>query len=89
MTESGSKKNFEDSDRIISASELAEYDYCALSWHFTREGYRIPAEYKERMNRGTMAHEEAHMDHQKNSTISITLVVAIVLVAVFMLVVFL
>ena len=88
MTESGSRNNPDNGERIISASELAEFDYCALSWYYTREGYRVPADRVERMNRGTIAHEEADTDRERNSKLSVTLIVAILLVIVFMFIVF-
>ena len=88
MAGSGLRKNVDDASKIISASELAEFDYCALSWYYTMEGYRVPAERAEIMNRGTVAHEEADIDYERNSKLSLTLIIAILLLILFMFVVF-
>ena len=57
-----------------------------LSFEFLSRS--VPADRVERMNRGTIAHEEAETDRERNSKLSVTLIVAILLVIVFMFIVF-
>jgi CRISPR/Cas system-associated exonuclease Cas4 (RecB family) len=88
MTESGSRKIRDSRKDIISASELAEYDYCSLSWYFTKEGYPATKESSQAMNRGTVAHRQVHEDLEKSSKMSVYIIVAIFLVILFMIIVF-
>lgn len=89
MGESGLQKKNEDGRRFVSASELGEFDYCALSWYFTREGYRPSQASQKRMDNGTVAHREAEEEIESGNKMSVTIGIALAIVAVVLVVLFL
>ncbi|MGP6206980.1 hypothetical protein ACNF42_02955 [Cuniculiplasma sp. SKW3] len=88
MTEYGSEKPTS-SKRIISASELAEYDFCNVSWYFTRNGYERSQRSTARMNQGTQMHMDYERRYHADRRKSNSLLVAILVVLVLMLIIFL
>ena len=88
MTEYGSEKPAS-SKRIVSASELAEYDFCNVSWYFTRNGYERSQRSMDRMSRGTQMHMNYEQKYIAEKRKSNSLLIAILVVVVLMLVIFL
>ncbi len=88
MAGSGSQRINKEDKIYVSASELAEFDYCALSWYFTKEGYRPSSTGHQRMENGTIAHREAHEDMESGSRTTVTIAVALAIVAVVLVVLF-
>lgn len=88
MTEYGSEKPTS-SKRIVSASELAEYDFCNVSWYFTRNGYERSPRSLERMNQGTQMHMNYERRYQAEKKKSNSILIAILVVLILMLIIFL
>ncbi|MCL4345032.1 MAG: hypothetical protein M1375_01765 [Candidatus Thermoplasmatota archaeon] len=88
MTEYGSEKPT-GSKRIVSASELAEYEFCNVSWYFTRNGYERSQRSIQRLNAGTEMHRAYDQRYSSEKKRSMSLVVAIIVVVLLMLIIFL
>lgn len=88
MGESGLQRKNEDDRRFVSASELAEFDYCALSWYFTREGYKPSAHAQTRMANGTVAHREVEEEIESGNKMTVTIGIALAIVAAVLVILF-
>ncbi len=88
MEGSGSRRSEPGEKRVISASELAEFDYCALSWYFAKEGYTVSHSSATRMEEGTRSHQEVQENINYSSKVSISVVVALIVLTLILIVLF-
>ncbi len=88
MTEYGSREPGNER-KIVSASELSEYDFCNVSWYFTRNGYERSPAGVQRLEKGTEMHRQYEINYEKERKRSVSLLIAIVVVFFLMLIIFL
>jgi CRISPR/Cas system-associated exonuclease Cas4 (RecB family) len=66
-------------ERDVSASEVAEYSYCSVSWYMDKEGYRRSGYANSRMTTGKVMHRrlETKLNKSRLTTRAYVIIAAV------------